>query len=87
MGGSFWTKKSVCYLDEKWFYTVTHKHKLKLLLKAPDEKVSADFVKCPKTHSRQFPIKIMHLGVVGRLQTVDGRHFNGRIMLERISKT
>ena len=77
----------VCYLDEKWFYTVTRRRKIKILPHATHEPIGADFVKRPKTRSRRFPIKIMYLGVVGRPRTVGDTHFNGRIMLERISKT
>ena len=29
----------------------------------------------------------MYLGVVGRPKTVGGRHFNGRILMERVSRT
>ena len=29
----------------------------------------------------------MYLGIVGRPKTVGGRHFNGRIFLEQVSKT
>ena len=77
----------VCYLDEKWFYTQTRRRKLKLLPRAKHESPGVEFVKRPKTRSRRFPIKIMYMGVVGRPRTVGERHFDGRIMLERISKT
>eukprot|EP00957_Ditylum_brightwellii_P199141 15180119-Ditylum_brightwellii.AAC.1 len=53
------------------------RRKLKLLPKDPDEKVGAYFVKCPKTCSHQFPIKIMYLGVVGRPQMTKHQQFTG----------
>ena len=77
----------VCYLDEKWFYTTTRRRKLKILPRGKHEPVGADIVSKPKTRSRRFPIKVMYLGVVGRPRTVNGRRFNGRIMLERVSRT
>jgi hypothetical protein len=77
----------VCYLDEKWFYTTTRRKRLKFLPRHSSEPIGVDVLKRPKCRSRRFPIKIMYLGVVGRPKTVDGKNFNGRIMMERIGKT
>ena len=77
----------VCYLDEKWFYPTTRRRKLKFLPCGKHEKPGADIIRRPKTRSRRFPIKVMYLGVVGRPKTVGRRRFNGRIFLERVSKT
>jgi hypothetical protein len=76
----------VCYLDEKWFYTITRRQKLKVLPRGRHEAAGANFIRRPKTRSRRLPIKIMYLGVVGRPRTVNGRRFNGRILLERVSR-
>ena len=77
----------VCYLDEKWFYTTTRRKKLKHLPRHKNEPIGVDVLKRPKCRSRRFRIKIMYLGVVGRPRTVNGRKFNGRILMERIGRT
>ena len=81
----------VCCLDEKLFYTSTCRRKKKHL---PRHKIKlsgvvvlkrgVDVLKRLKCWSRKFSINIMYLGVVGRPCTVNGRKFNGWIMIERI---
>ena len=82
----------VAYLDEKWFYPATRRNLLKCLPCGPTEPKGADIIIRPRARSCRFPIKVMYLGVVARPRTFttgvfNGRSFNGRIMLERISKT
>ena len=75
----------VAYIDEKWFYKVIIRRTLKILPKGEEEEIGSDTYTKPKMLSRRFPVKTMIMGVVGR--PIPHRNFDGRIHLERISKT
>ena len=75
----------VAYLDEKWFYTTNRRRRVKKLPRGPDEEEGIDFVPPQKVLSRRFPVKAMFMGVVGR--PIKTKNFDGRIHLERVSKT
>ena len=75
----------VCYIDEKWFYRTNRRRKIKILPLGKHEESGDDAYSHPKMLSRRFPIKSMFMGVVGR--PVAHRQFDGKIFLERVSKT
>jgi hypothetical protein len=77
----------VAFLDEKWFYKCNRQRKLKdLPLNADKEPPGADSrVFSPKATSRQFPVKVMYMGIVGRPNAE--RNFDGKILLLRVSKS
>ena len=76
---------NVAMLDEKWFYTTNRRRKIKKLPIRPGEVDGDDITKHPHIKSRLFAVKSMFMGDVGR-QRPD-KNFDGRIFLERISKT
>ena len=77
-------KKTVCYLDEKWFYVTNRRRKIKKLPLGEAEVPGCDFIPSPKMRSRRFPVKSMFMGVVANPNPEKG--FDGRILLERISE-
>jgi len=75
---------SVASLDEKWFYTTNRRRKIKELPEGPYERDKNIDTSHPKILSCRFPVKSMILGVVARPQ--NSKNFNGKILLETISK-
>ena len=60
----------VAILEEKWFYKLNLRRKLKDLPLDPTlEPAGADKLFYPKAISQQFPVKVMYVGVVGRPNT------------------
>ena len=75
----------VCYIDEKWFYRVNRRRKLKVLPRGKYENKDIMTVIKNKMLSRRYPIKTMFMAVVGR--PLPHRNFNGKIHIERVSET
>lgn len=75
----------VAYLDEKWFYVSNNRRKIKILPLGDDEEEDADFILQPKVRNRRYPVKVMFLGIV--INPNDDHNFDGRIHLERVSKS
>ena len=75
----------ICYIDEKWFYRVSRRRKLKLLPKGDNENDNIDKAKKSTMLSRRFPIKTMFMAVVAR--PIPHRCFDGKVHIERVSKT
>ena len=75
----------VCYIDEKWFYRVNRRRKLKILPKGKGEDNDTSLPSKQKMLSRRFPIKTMFMAVVAR--PMKHRNFDGKIFLERVLKT
>ena len=71
-------------LDEKWFYTINRRSKIKKLPLWSVEVGGDDTTKHPQMRSRRFPVKPMSMGVVGHLR--HDKNFDGRVFLETISK-
>eukprot|EP00985_Skeletonema_marinoi_P025375 scaffold18595_cov141-Skeletonema_marinoi.AAC.1 len=69
------------YVDEKWFYVQNGRNKIRELPLLPGEKPLPK----PKTISRRNSCKVMFLGAVAK--PIPERNFDGKIYLERISKT
>mmetsp|Transcript_18920 Transcript_18920/g.28779 ORF Transcript_18920/g.28779 Transcript_18920/m.28779 type:complete len:121 (+) Transcript_18920:505-867(+) len=44
-----------CFLDEKWFYTISRRKKIKMLPTGPLEDPQREMQQSPKTRSRRFP--------------------------------
>lgn len=69
----------ICYLDEKFCYTINRRQKVKKLplgsLETPEDTNGI----IPKILSRHFPINTMFMGVVWR--PIPHRQFNGKIFL------
>ena len=84
----------VAYLDEKWFYTATRRRKIKMLPLSDEELSSPNLASIhaseasPKIRSRRHPVKVVHLGVVGRPMKDETKDvdFNGRIMIKRVAR-
>ena len=74
----------ITFLDEKLFYTTSHREFLENLPKAAHKEEVCDRLVLPKIMSCCFPIKCMSLGVVGR--PVPHRGFDGKILLERVTE-
>ena len=74
----------VCFLDEKWFYTIGRQRRLKHLPRGPHEPEGVDRVKLPRALSRRFPIKVMFMGIVAKPLHEIG--FDGGIFLKRITE-
>ena len=68
----------------KRFLYYESKEKIKRLPLGKYETAGVERVSTPKKISRRFPIKSMFLGVVTR--PIPHRNFDGRILLERVSK-
>ena len=75
----------VAFLDEKWFYTTNRRNKLKHLPLQPGEAPGSDKLYRSKMRCRCHPVKSMFLGVVARPRP--HLHFDGKIHIERFSKT
>ena len=75
----------ICYIDEKWFYRVSRRRKLKLLPKGEHENDNVDKAQKSTMLSRRFPIKTMFMAVVAR--PIPHRNFDGKVHIERVSKT
>ncbi len=69
------------FLDEKWFYTQSNRRKNKEMDPLPGEEPLAK----SKAISRRNACKVMFIGAVAN--PVPERNFDGKIYLERISKT
>jgi len=74
----------VCYIDEKWFYKVNQRRKIKVFPKAVSDADKTKYKKL-KTLSGRFSIKTMFMAVVAG--PLPHRNFDGRIHMERASKT
>ena len=74
---------NVTMLDEKWFYSINRRRKIKQLPIALGEMDENDTTKYPQIRSRRFPVKSMFMGFVGCSRP--DKNFDGRIFLERIS--
>jgi hypothetical protein len=55
-----------CFLDEKWFYTRSNCNRLKILPLSMFEQPKDAHCHAPKVRSRQFPCKVMYMGIVER---------------------
>jgi hypothetical protein len=66
------------------FYIKSKRSIYKILPPGPRESIEEAFLKHPKEHSQQFPIKAMFMGVVAPLNLEQG--LNGSVMIKRISK-
>ena len=75
----------VAYIDEKWFYKVNRRRAMKVLPKGDNESDAEGELKLPKMLLRRFPVKTMFMAVVGH--PLAHRNFDGKIHLERVSKT
>jgi hypothetical protein len=75
--------KPVAFLDEKWFYTVSRRNKLKILPQGSTE-ANIPMYRRPKIRSRRYPVKVMFLGVVANPQPE--KNFDGRVLLECVSR-
>ena len=84
----------VAHLDEKWFYTAARRRKIKMLPLSDEELSSPNLASIhaseasPKIRSRRHPVKVVHLGVVGRPMKDETKDvdFNGRIMIKRVAR-
>ena len=72
------------HLDEKWFYVTNRRRQIKMLPPREGEPSSSDVVVKPKMRSRQYPVKVMFMGVVAN--PIPCHNFSGKIHLEHISK-
>ena len=75
----------VCYIDEKWFYRVNRRRKIKHLPLVEGEENNITVAQKGKMISRRFPIKTMFMGVVAR--PIPHRRFGGKVLMERVSTT
>jgi hypothetical protein len=73
----------VAFLDEKWFYTTNRRRKLKILPSNNNEMGQVAQYRRPRIRSRQYPVKVMYLGVVACPQP--DKNFDGRVALGRVS--
>jgi hypothetical protein len=83
----FKRNKLVCFLDEKWFYTVSRRKKIKWLPPTKEElqaDKSLERPKAPKVVSRRHTVKVMFLGVVARPSPE--HRFDGRICFTRVAE-
>ena len=63
---------------------------IKILSAQPGENAGEVAPNIPTTRSRRFPVKSMHLGVVGIPNPTldsDGKAFDGKVYLQRVSET
>jgi hypothetical protein len=74
----------ILYLDEKWFYTHSHRRWLKHLPREVFESVGCDKLKVRKVISRRYALKVMFIGAVGEPEPE--HDFDGKIFLERIAE-
>ena len=74
-----------CYIDEKWFYTISRRRRLKILPAGDGEDPAKVAPHIPTTLSRRNLIKAMFMGVVAN--PIPDKDFDGKIFLRRISKT
>ncbi len=76
--------KTICYLDEKWFYCFSRRKKQKYLPRAAFEEEGADRMRIRRVVSRSHPAKTMFMGVL--TSPIPERNFNGVLALKRISR-
>ena len=71
-------------IDEKWFYLMNRRKKVKKLPLGPNEKEGDDKISIPQMRNRWFLIKSMFLAVVGRSKPEYS--FDGNIWIYIVSK-
>ncbi len=56
--------KTICYLDEKWFYCFSRRKTQKYLPRAAFEEEGVDRMRVRRVASRSHPLKTMFMGVL-----------------------